>query len=550
MNPKNPKKFHQRLVWRLAFIVAVSLILIEAVIAYFSLLNFQRKTTELYVQKLKILATALEEPFQSALEKEDFQLIGKTLTRIGTDLGALEIVLKKPTGEVLARFLSSESREEESDRDGFLPEKYGFVRLSGKKVFVYRALLSGKQLELQIFLPRSRFDIKEKEYLQNILQLVFIIVLFVTFCVTAAVHFFLLRPLNRLRENLKAAFSGEQMKLSLPFRAQGGGLEIEEFTVYLERYRLGIRALVEGIQNHADQLIHQVQGLYGSTVEVSSMSEDVTTTVQQISRGAEEQAGKIAEVSRLVGRVQEGMKEAEEKSRRAASEVGQAVETAKRGGHLADQTLEKMNFLSEVLKDASRAVKVLEEESRRINRAVEIITGIAEQTNLLALNAAIEAARAGEQGRGFAVVADEIRQLAEQSAAAIGEIGETVAHIQEKTGAVVETTGRGLDAAEEGKRFLQQTGMALHEIIQSVEHAAKSALEAARLLQERVQEAGIVQERMQDINAVAEESAASTEEVSAATEEHQASLQQVTATCQELTRMGEDLQQLLRRFYL
>jgi methyl-accepting chemotaxis protein len=183
---------------------------------------------------------------------------------------------------------------------------------------------------------------------------------------------------------------------------------------------------------------------------------------------------------------------------------------------------------------ASSAIEQLAVKSQRIGGIISTITGIAEQTNLLALNAAIEAARAGEQGRGFAVVADEVRKLAEESHHAAGTIADLIREIQGDT-------HRAVDVVELGARRTSE-GAA------TVEQAREAFLRIGERVADMSDRVGQIERAISEVSAVAEQSSAATEQVSASTEETSASTQQLASSAQELAASAQELDRLVARF--
>src|SRR5437660_3794754 len=154
-----------------------------------------------------------------------------------------------------------------------------------------------------------------------------------------------------------------------------------------------------------------------------------------------------------------------ENSNKAAEAARQATESARRGGDNVEETLSRMRAIADSVSDTAKKMDELGKSSDQIGQIVGVINDIADQTNLLALNAAIEAARAGEQGRGFAVVADEVRKLAERTTTATKEIAQMIETVQQETKLAVSAMEEGTRQVEEGVRTTNKAGEALREII-------------------------------------------------------------------------------------
>jgi methyl-accepting chemotaxis protein len=316
------------------------------------------------------------------------------------------------------------------------------------------------------------------------------------------------------------------------------------FNAFLER----IRITMARVSEHSKHLSEQVQSMTHSTAEVSAMSEDVTTTVQQIAKGAEEQAAKITEVSHLMQEMQDTMKEVEHKAHETSGAVEKATHTAKESGRLAHGTIEKMVQINGDILKNTEMVNHLGEKGQQVGRVVEIISNIAEQTNLLSLNAAIEAARAGEQGKGFAVVAEEIRTLADGASKATQDITTLIQEIQDETQSVVKSMEKNAKEAQLGKDGIRQLEDTLDQIITVIENVMAHSTAITEMIQAQGQRYTKIVNSIQEVNAVSEQSAASTEEVSASTEEQAASMEQVNATCKELMAMAEELNGMVEKF--
>lgn len=204
-----------------------------------------------------------------------------------------------------------------------------------------------------------------------------------------------------------------------------------------------------------------------------------------------------------------------------------ALKVAKEGNESIHQAIKQMNAISTTVNELAQSVKGMGEQSTEIGQIVQVINGIAAQTNLLALNAAIEAARAGEHGRGFAVVADEVRKLAEQSSRSTEQIGKIIASIQHLTDDAVRSMEKSLNEVTAGIDLVEQSGENFGKIQDSVQSVATLMMECS---------------------AASEQMAASTEEVSAAGQEQLASMEEISASATALAKMAEQLNMVVAKF--
>jgi methyl-accepting chemotaxis protein len=225
-----------------------------------------------------------------------------------------------------------------------------------------------------------------------------------------------------------------------------------------------------------------------------------------------------------------------ENSNRAAAASRQAAETALHGGRTVDETLAKMRAIAIAVSGTAKKVEELGKRSDEIGRIVGVIDDIADQTNLLALNAAIEAARAGEQGRGFAVVADEVRKLAERTTSATKEIAQMINNIQDETRVAVSAMETGTQQVEEGVNSTAEAGKALKQIIEMAEQVGEMITHIATAATEQSGASEQVNQSMDQIARLNQESAAGSQEAASA--------------CQHLSGLALDLQKMVSNFQL
>ncbi len=236
--------------------------------------------------------------------------------------------------------------------------------------------------------------------------------------------------------------------------------------------------------------------LIGRTAQLSSQvrqdTNSIRAQVDEIHNNVDEQAARLDEISNSMQHLAGTIGEISEKSSTAATKANEAGDIARQGVNKAQQSIQGMERIHGSVSSATERVAKLGESSQQIGAIVAVIKEIADQTNLLALNAAIEAARAGEQGRGFAVVADEVRKLAEKTAQATSEISNMIQSIQEETQQAIEAIANGMNEAESGVGTVRETSDALQQITASFD-------QVARMVKEIAQATGVQNQAVQNV---------------------------------------------------
>jgi len=225
--------------------------------------------------------------------------------------------------------------------------------------------------------------------------------------------------------------------------------------------------------NQFVQRIHDViVEVAGATHEVAGASTQIAATSEQMSHGVSDQNQQIMYVSTAMEQMNEAVSEIASKSTEAASLSEQSDKVAQEGGRVVKQTVQGMQDIQEAVTASAACVSELGKRGEQIGQIIGVINDIADQTNLLALNAAIEAARAGEHGRGFAVVADEVRKLADRTTSATGEISDSIKMIQQETQQAVDRMDAGTQQVEQGVEQATQAGEFLDQIVTSAQDVA------------------------------------------------------------------------------
>ncbi|PLR96752.1 methyl-accepting chemotaxis protein [Bacillus sp. T33-2] len=271
--------------------------------------------------------------------------------------------------------------------------------------------------------------------------------------------------------------------------------------------------LAKSINEMVASLQKTVGGILDSAESVSAAAQQISATTEEIARGNSSQADSALTMNELFSELSVAINSVARSAEEASELSNKTLKLAEDGGKVVRSSIDGMN-------DVNQQMALLEQDSNKIGEIIGVIDDIAGQTNLLALNAAIEAARAGEQGRGFAVVADEVRKLAERSSEATKEITAIIKGMQANTQHSVKSVGAGVISS-------QQTGEAFENIITMVNQSANKVTEIAAASEEQAAQTSEVM--------------TSIETISAATEESAASSQETATTAQSLAQLAEEL---------
>jgi len=311
-----------------------------------------------------------------------------------------------------------------------------------------------------------------------------------------------------------------------------------------------LRNVLTEMQNASQSVYANAQQLSASGTELNTSVQQIATTVDQISRGSQTQAQRIEKSKQTVEELTKSMKDLSSSAKESAEISSQVGVLSERGAEAAGEANERMNKIIEVTNDSAQKVHKLADKTNEITAALQVIREIADQTNLLALNAAIEAARAGEAGRGFAVVADEVRRLAESSAQSSDEIDTKLKQIHEYAQEVVEEIETSSNEVNQGKMVIDSSLKTLHEIALNIKNVSENVKKLAEFAHIQADKVASISADATDIAAVSEENAASTEEASAAVEEQTAQTHEIATASTQLAELSSQLQATLAKFSL
>ncbi|MCE6980909.1 methyl-accepting chemotaxis protein [Pseudomonas frederiksbergensis] len=279
-----------------------------------------------------------------------------------------------------------------------------------------------------------------------------------------------------------------------------------------------------------------IEQIAGSATQLGAAAEELSTVTQEASRGLQQQNNEIEQAATAVNEMTAAVEEVARNAVSTSEASNQSTQAAREGRDRVVETVDAIQTMTHDVQNTALMIEGLATQGRDIGKVLDVIRAIAEQTNLLALNAAIEAARAGEAGRGFAVVADEVRALAHRTAQSTQEIEKMVAGIQNGTGEAVSSMQQSNQRTQSTLEMARAAGVALEQITQSIQLINERNLVIASASEEQAQVSREVDRNLVNIRDLATQSAAGANQTSAATH--------------ELSRLAVDLNAMVARFVI
>lgn len=387
------------------------------------------------------------------------------------------------------------------------------------------------------------------EQLQNERQIIIgieILVMLIVLYLFIGFYLGIKQSINELEVKATAVANGD-LTARVNLQTKDEMLQVEQsFNKMID----SLNGLVKEISVSSEYVASSSEELHAGVEETTASIIHVSEAIEQVADGAKNQTSDLENSKDILDEMAAGVNQIAQNSQAVYALTKDTTTFAQQGDETVSHSTKQMHQIQQNVQQTNTIIEELHERSQEIGRILAIITGVAEQTNLLALNAGIEAARAGEHGRGFAVVADEVGKLAEQSRAAVLEVGSLMGLIQTDTVKSVKMMNEVTASVDTGLTLSEQTAQQFSGIVTSMQNLAQQMQAITENSEQMATRTNTIVSAMDSMTGISQQNLAVSQEVASATEEQNASMEEISASATELAKMAETLQELIRNFKL
>lgn len=355
----------------------------------------------------------------------------------------------------------------------------------------------------------------------------------------------IVHPIKQITKNAEEIANGN---LAVKFARVTTRDEVAALQNSFEQMTINLRDVITHVSDSSNQVATSAEELMASADETMKGTELISTSIQLVSDGADQQTFMSDESARSAEESSNSVTQIAEQAKAVMELSISTNEKTKQGAEFVQETVSQMKSINTSVEETDKALVILNDRSKEIVHVLKLITDIAEQTNLLALNAAIEAARAGEAGKGFAVVADEVRKLSEQTRNSVSSISGIASEIELDTEKTVASINDVKERVSAGLEIAHHTEETFNDILVSVELVKEQVSNITKVSNDIKEQMVQVSTHAQEMSNVAKVTADSSNSVAAASEEQLGSMEEVTSAAVSLANLAEELQQRISKF--
>ena len=475
------------------------------------------------------------------------ELLGKYSTKINTISSNLGVIIKKSDikKDSINLFVKKlERHQKEILNDNFLIEG----EMDHSSIFEGIELLNSLSVYANNNALNAKDDLHEK-FEEGMDSIYFAI--FISSIVSIFIGFMLFRMVTKpLKSMIKVAESikNNDLSVNIDENILNRKDEYGKLARTFKSMKENLKDMIENIETKANDLSSISQKLNNSFSEIGASAEEVTSSMEEINKGAAILTKSVNETKNETLKLTGSARNIQNVVIDSSISVDLANREAKKGegkARIANQNIQKINALAET---STKSILELDDQINEVSSVMEIITSISDQTNLLALNAAIEAARAGEQGKGFAVVADEVRKLAEQTKTETHKIENMVKNIITNSGNVIEVIKTQGKQTKESTESVNEAVLSLNQITRCIADIVESFSKIKIEINSQNAISKTVEKSVTEVSSVAEESAASSNQVSLAMGDTDQSINGVLSTIKFLSKSSKELKDSIHKF--